>query len=180
MLRPFRPGAPYLPARSNHQLLTILCSGQMWGILPPVADFSPGITRPFSPVIPTGTDHRKAMICGVEGPCVSKWPVAGCPIFARPTKPSTPDHLMSRANVGNSSTCASPGLGDHSPLRLIVWKRDCGSPGLGDSPPFSLLSSRASANRAPREPALSLPKGSANEGPCVLRTAQSHPSPLLA
>jgi hypothetical protein len=33
---------------------------------------------PISPnsVIPTGTDHRKAMICGVEGPCVVTSP--GC------------------------------------------------------------------------------------------------------
>jgi hypothetical protein len=36
-------------------------------------------------VIPTGTDHREAMICGVEGPCVSNFPTKensksiGCP-----------------------------------------------------------------------------------------------------
>jgi hypothetical protein len=27
-------------------------------------------SRPQLSVIPTGKDHRKAMICGVEGPCV--------------------------------------------------------------------------------------------------------------
>jgi hypothetical protein len=35
-----------------------------------------GMFRSPNSVIPPGTDHRKAMICGVEGPCVVTSP--GC------------------------------------------------------------------------------------------------------
>jgi hypothetical protein len=84
------PGAPYLPASSSHQLLTILCRGQMWGSLRPVQapDFSPG-TPPFLVCHPEGAlveparqSANRGTSCFESGggcpgcptpPCVGKW-----------------------------------------------------------------------------------------------------------